>query len=470
VEAAQADAGGRPVVLESLREYFTFDNQRRGAVRQRRGGPDRGRWSMSRTRRVVVTGVGVVCPLGLDLATFRRGLLDRVSGIRPVRAFDASALPVRLAGELEGFDARNYLEKKDRKSLKMMAYMVQLAVAASRLALDDAALKTPLADPDRLGVSFGIGTIPGQLADLGPASRASFDPALGAIDNRRWGKEGMAELPPMWMLNHVPNMASCHVSILHDARGPNNTITQSDAASLLALGEAVNVIQREAADVVLAGGVDTRAPLVAMIRYPLFTQMSRLESATPRPFDARRDGTVMGDGGAVLVLEELGHAQGRGARIYAELLGYAAGFDRGRGGDGLARVVRQAMERAGVGAGEIDHVNAHAPGTTEDDEWEARGLADVAAPVVAMKSYFGNLGAGAAAAELAASLLGMAEGWRPGTLNHDETDPGCPVDVARETASARAPCVLKVSGTEQGQCAAMVLRRWGERAAAPVSG
>lgn len=415
---------------------------------------------MSRTRRVVVTGVGVVCPLGLDLATFRQALRDRRSAVRPIRAFDASALPVRIAAEIDGFDAKNYLEKKDRKSLKMMAHTVQLAVAAARLALTDAALKTPLADPNRLGVVFGIGAIPGELPDLGPACRVSFDPALGAIDQRKWGKEGMAELPPMWMLNHVPNMASCHVSILHDARGPNNTITQSDVAGLLALSEAVNVIQREAADVVLAGGTDTRAPLAAMIRYPLFTQMSRLEEATPRPFDAKRDGTVMGDGGAVLVLEELEYARGRGARIYAEVLGHAAGFDQSRDGAGLARVVRQAMERAGVGVAEIDHVNAHAPGTAEDDEWEARGLASVPVPVVAVKSYFGNLGTGASSAELAASLVGMAEGWRPGTLNHDETDPRCPVNVARELAAVRGPCVLKVSGTEMGQCAAMVLRRW----------
>lgn len=424
---------------------------------------------MSRLRRVVLTGLGVVSPLGLDLASFRQGLRERKSAVRLVRSFDASSHSIQIAAELDGFDARNYLEKKDRKSLKMMARTVQLAVAASRLALDDAGLGTPLADPTRLGVVFGIGTIPGEPSDIGPACRVSFDPVTGAIDLQRWGKLGMAELPPMWMLNHVPNMASCHVSILHNAQGPNNTITQSDVAGLLALGEAVNVIQRDASDAVLAGGTDTRAPLLAMIRYPLFTQMSRRNNEpdrASRPFDLQRDGQVMGDGGSVLLVEELEHARKRGARIYAEVLGFAAGFDRGRSGAGLARIIRQALDRAGISPPAIDHVNAHAPGTIEDDVWEARGIAEALGeshvPVVALKSQFGNLGTGASSTELAGSLAAMAEGWRPGTLNHEETDPRCCVQVAREPGPMRTPYILKLAGTEMGQCAALALRRWEE--------
>lgn len=420
---------------------------------------------MSHNRRVVLTGMGVISPLGLDLATFRARLREGKNAVRSIRAFDPSGLPIRIAAELDQFDPRHYLEKKDRKSLKMMAPTVQLAVAAARLAMDDARLPPLSVDPCRLGVAFGVGTVPGALADLGPASRASFDPTKGAIDLNRWGTDGMAQMAPMWMLNHVPNMAACHVSILHNAQGPNNTITQSDAASLLALGEAVNVIQRDAADVLLAGGADIRAALVPMIRYPLFTSMSRRNEEpdrTPRPFDLDRDGQVMGDGSSVLIVEELQHARRRQAHIYAEVLGFAAGFDHGRTGAGLARVIRLALDRAGLSAQELDHLNAHAPGTIQDDRWEALGIAkalgDLSIPVLAVKSYFGNLGTASSSTELLASVLSLQEGWRPATVNHENTDPQCPILVARDPAPARTPFLLKIAATEIGQCAALVLR------------
>jgi 3-oxoacyl-[acyl-carrier-protein] synthase II len=166
----------------------------------------------------------------------------------------------------------------------------------------------------------------------------------------------------------------------------------------------------------------------------------------------------------VIVVEELQHARDRGARIYAEVLSFASGFDRGRTGCGLARIIGTALERAGVGPDDLDHVNAHAPGTTDDDAWEARGIAAALGEgrvgVLAVKSYLGNLGPGASAVELAASVLGLAEGWRPGTLNHEETDPECPVSVLREPGAVRRPHVLKLAGTDMGQCAAIVLRRW----------
>lgn len=418
---------------------------------------------MSRVRRVVLTGIGVVSPLGHDLPTFRQALCDRRSGVAPLTSFDPSGLPVRIAGEVRDFDARNYLEKKDRKSLKMMARTVQFAVAGARLALSDAKLEASSLDPARLGVALGVGTIPGDVVVEGPAAHVSYDPATGKLDLRRWGTHGFPLLQPMWMLNHVPNMAACHVSILHDAQGPNNTIVQTDAASLLAIQEAVNVIQRDAADVMLAGGADTRTQLVAMMRYPLFAHVSRRNDEpekASRPFDLGRDGQVLGEGAGILVVEELEHARRRGAPIYAEIIGQASGFDRGRTGQGWARCVRTALERARVTADQLDHVNAHALGTTDDDVWEAAALADLGVPVVAMKSYFGNLGTASSAVELVGSLLAFADGCRPGTLNHDETDPACPVRVLRESGPLRKPVVVKTAGTDRGQCAALVARRW----------
>lgn len=417
------------------------------------------------SRRVVVTGIGLVSPLGLTVEAFRDSLATGRSGIRPIRGFDASALPVHFAGEVIDFDAREYLDKKDRKMLKMMVRTIQLAVAAARLALADAGIGPGTLDPARLGVSLGTGTIPGDLLDLGAAARASYDPERCTVDLARWGRDGLPLIPPMWMLNHVPNMPACHVSILHDARGPNNTITQSDAAGLLAPGEAAAVIARGAADVMLTGGSDTHVNPISIVRYHRFSRLS-LNNAAPdracRPFDRRRDGQVVGEGGCVLVFEELEHARRRGARILAEWLGFAAGFDLGRSGSGLARVIRLALQRAGVSPGEIDHVNAQAGGLIEEDAREARGLREAVAdtPVTAVKSYLGNLGAAAGATELAASLVAMRDGVVPGTLNHDEDDPDCPVHVLRQPRPLQRDCFLKVSATERGQCGAAVLRRW----------
>jgi 3-oxoacyl-[acyl-carrier-protein] synthase II len=420
---------------------------------------------MPYARRIVVTGIGVVSPLGQTRAAFGDSLRSMRSGVRRIGMFDPSTLPVQIAAEIPEFDARLYLDKKDRKSLKMMARTVQFAVAASRLAFDDSGLTPAEYDPHRFGVVFGSSTLPGELAELAPVAVASFDASTNEIDMKRWGSDGMHRMQPMFMLNHVPNMATCHVSILHDARGPNNTITQSDVAGLLAVGEAMRVIQREAADLILTGGADTRTPPVAMIRYPLFNQLSR-RNETPesacRPFDATRDGTVMGEGSAVFLLEDLDHAKKRNARIIAEVAGFASGFDAGRSGAGLARVIRRAMAEAGITPTDLDHVNAHAPGTTEDDAWEARGIAEAVGSVhvAALKGQLGNLGAGGGAVELAGSLVGMEQGWRPGTRNFREADPRCPVVVACESAAMRKAYILKVSGTEFGQCAALVVRRW----------
>ena len=422
---------------------------------------------MSSARRVVVTGIGLVTPLGLDLAAFRAALAAGRSGVRPLRSFDASALPVRIGAEVEGFDPRNYLDKKDRKSLKMMVRTIHLAVAGARLALEEGKLDSTAFDPERFGVAFGTGTIPGDLADLGPAAQVSYDEATARMDLARWGAEGLAQITPMWMLNHVPNMPACHVSILNNAQGPNNTITQSDAAGLLAVGEAVRVLQRDAADVMLSGGADTRTDPVSMVRHFLFGELSR-RNAEPeracRPFDRQRDGQVLGEGAGVLLLEELEHARRRQASPWAEVLGFASAFDRGRTGAGLARAMRTALAEAGIAPADLDHVNAHAGGSVEGDAWEARGLREAleeaAVPVLAVKSYLGNLGTGASVVELAASLLALRDGRMPATLNYEEADPRCPVRVARVPRPVRRPYVLKVSCTERGHCAALVVRKW----------
>ena len=420
---------------------------------------------MSSLRRVVVTGIGLATPLGLGSAAFAQALFAGRCGIRPIRSFDASELACRIGGEVEDFDPKLYLDKKDRKQLKFMVRTIQFAVAAAKLALEEGRLTPGNFDPARFGVVFGTGTIPGDLADLGDAARLSF--REDRMNLARWGAEGIRSIPPMWMLNHVPNMPASHVSILNNAQGPNNTITQTDAASLLAIGEAVRDIRRGAADAMLAGGSDTRIHPAPIARYQIFSQLSTRNDCPERacrPFDLRRDGQVMGEGGGALLLEELGHAQRRNAPILAEVIGFAAGCDPRRAGPALARVLREALRRANISPAELDHINAHAPGTDIDDAWEARGiqqtLEGIPVPVTGLKGQLSNLGAGGGVVELAASLLALRDGVVPRTCGHEQTDPACPVDVIREPRPVRRDCVLKVSATDFGQCAAIVVRKW----------
>jgi 3-oxoacyl-[acyl-carrier-protein] synthase II len=418
-------------------------------------------------RRTVITGLGVVTPVGHGAAPFWEALCAGRGGVRPITSFDASALPARFGGEIRDFDALTYVEKSQRKRLKMMARTIQFAVAAARLAADDAGLGTAPPEPERFGAIFGTGTIPGNLADIAPAARASLDGER--VDFLKWGREGLPLIPPTWMLNHVPNMVSCHVSILHDARGPCNTITQTGVASLLALGEARRALRRGRADLFLAGGADARVNAISFVRQALFAPLSRRNEEPDRacrPFDRRRDGLVLGEGGGALVLEELEHARRRNAPIRAELVGFGAAFDRDRSGDGIARAIGAALAEAGIGPEALDHVNAEGASTPEGDAREARGLraalggAAESVSVFAAKSYFGHLGAGSGAAELAASLLALRHGLLPATLNYEEPDPACPVVVSARPREVGRPYFLKVGFTDAGQCAALVVRKW----------
>jgi 3-oxoacyl-[acyl-carrier-protein] synthase II len=424
------------------------------------------------SRRVVITGIGLITPVGLNAGSYWRALLEGRSGVRPIRSFDTSNLPVRFAGEIDTFDAKNFVDKKDRRSLKMMARPIQLAVAAAQVALDDCKVVKSRLDPTRFGVEFGAGLIASELPELAEASAASANCQPGLIDLERWGALGLGQIQPLWMLKYLPNMPACHISILHDAQGPNNSITESDVASLLALGEAFRILGRDGADFFLVGGAESKVNPLSMVRQCLFEHLSHRNDAPEkacRPFDRGRDGLVIGEGAGVLVVEDLEHARRRGARVYAEVIGFGAAFDRKLNGDGLARAIQAALAEAEVGPEEIDHVNAHGLATRDSDAWEAAGLRQVfgarkePVPVFAAKSYLGSLGAASGTTELAASLLGLGQGVMPATLNHDDPDPECSVRVVvGAPRPVERPYALKVGFTQMGQCAAAVVRKWGD--------
>jgi 3-oxoacyl-[acyl-carrier-protein] synthase II len=417
-------------------------------------------------RRVVLTGIGVVTPIGMESASFWDGLVRGRCGIRTITAFDPAPLKTRFAGEIPEFEPKKYLSKEGKKSLRVMARSIQLAVAAAQLAMDDSKVDKAKLDPTRFGVEFGAGLIPSELTELGMASYISTEQnAHPNADLKIWGEKGKDNIPPLWMLKYLPNMLACHVSILHNAQGPNNSITESDVASLLALGEANRIIQRKQADFFLVGGADSKINPLSMTRQELFCHLSK-RNETPstalKPFDARRDGLVIGEGGGVLVVEELAHAHARGAPIYGEIVGFGSTFDRGLTGKGLARAIRIALAQANITPDDIDHVNPHGLGSIKLDAFEARGIHEVfgnRTTVWAVKPNIGTLGAGSGTTELAASLLAMKHGTLPATLNYQTPDPACPVQVLTKPRPIAKPYFVKLGFTDMGQCAAVVCRK-----------
>lgn len=414
-------------------------------------------------RRVVLTGIGVVTPLGQDATSFWDGLVHGKSALRTIQSFDPAPLEVRFAGEVANFEAKKYLSKEGRKQLKVMARAIQLAVAAAQLAVDDGQLNVPSLDATRFGVEFGAGLLPSELGELAAAAAVSRSATAGQVDLRTWGEKGLSVITPLWMLKYLPNMLACHVSILHNAQGPSNSITEGDVGALLALGEAYHIIRRDQADIFLVGGADSKVNPLSMIRQCMFGHLSHRNDAPEeacRPFDKDRDGLAIGEGAGVLVMEELEHAKQRGATIYGEVVGFGAAFDRGMTGRGLVRAIDAALKQAGVSPPDIDHVNAHGLGSPRFDAVEAEALAQVfgprSVPVWAIKGNIGNLGAGSGTTELAASLLAMKQRSVPATRNHRATD--CPVAVTTAARPVEKPYTLKIGFTDMGQCAAVVVR------------
>lgn len=417
------------------------------------------------TRRSVITGLGMMSPLGLDADTAWAALMAGKSAVRPIKAFDASELSTRIAAEIDGFDAKKYvLDKSARKSLRMMSRPIQLAVSAAQAALDSGKVDKAKLDPTRFGIEFGAGLIPSDLPELADAAAVSANCTPGVIDLKLWGEKGLPVINPLWMLAYLPNMPAGHISILHNAQGPNNSITESDAASLLALGEAHRILGRDGADFFLAGGCESKINPVSLIRHCLFERLSRRNddpAGSVRPFDSERDGPVMGEGSAVLAVEDAGHAQSRGAVPMAELAGFGAAFDRDWSGKGLARAILAALKDAAMQPTEIGAVVAHGLAEEKLDRFESRGLALVfgpeGVPAYAAKPAIGNTGAASGLMELGIGLMMLKHKAIPPSLNISRRDPECPVDVRGEARPLHKSAVLKIAYTPLGQCAAAII-------------
>ena len=288
----------------------------------------------------------------------------------------------------------------------------------------------------------------------------------------RWGEDSLGKIAPLWLLRQLPNMPACHVAIEHNAKGPNNTITSADASPLLALQEAIRCINRGHADAMIVGACSSAIHPVDIARISLYEDLSHENDPDRacRPFDKERDGTIVGEGSAVFVVERLEHAVARGTDIYCEVLGVGSGcdgrgYDNGSGGRGLVNAINTAMQRANVQPAELGHINAHGKGTRRDDFVEAqayyRSFGDIAAkvPITAMKSYFGNFDAGSGAVELAGSILALKHRQLPATLNYKHPDPLCRLNVVKEgPVGLNSSLAVSVNRTTMGQSAAAILR------------
>lgn len=416
----------------------------------------------------VITGVGVVSPVGIGNQRFWSNLVAGRSGIGPLNSLSGDSLPCKLAAEIHDFDPLQYVYEK--KFLKVMSRDIQLGVSAASLAMKDAGFSTGQIEPERLGVEFGSGHISFTPDELAEAARDFADPSQRE-GYTRWGEDALGKIAPLWMLRQLPNMPACHVAIEHDARGPNNTITSADSSMVLALQEAMRCIQRDSADVMIVGACSSNIHPVDIARISLYDNLSTQSDPESgcRPFDRDRDGTIVGEGSGVFVVERYSHAIARGADIYCEVMAVGSGcdgrgYENGSGGRGLTNAMNAAMKRSGIKTSDVGHINAHGKSTRRDDYVEAKAYHDTFGvdaekiPVTALKSYFGNFEAGSGAVELAGSVLALKNGIIPATLNYKNPDPNCRLNVVREPQPMKAPVAISVNRTTMGQSAAAILR------------
>jgi 3-oxoacyl-[acyl-carrier-protein] synthase II len=433
-------------------------------------------------RRVVITGIGVVCPLGSTKEALWEGLASGRSGVSLLEPGPSGPLPVQFGAEvkqfqtdeIEGFGPLEKDRKKAiRKALKMMCRECQMGVAAAQLAIGDSRLSPGQVEPERIGINFGSEYVPSIPEEFIEAIKQCQD-EQGRFQFSRWGGEGLPKMSPLWLLKYLPNMPASHLAIFNDFRGPNNSITQREAAANLAFTEAHEIIVRGNADAMVVGANGTR-----LHSMKLFQDLSHTEIAdglfepaqASRPFDRDRCGMVLGEGAGAVVLEELSSAEKRGAAIIGESIAGSsssvmesdASASRRKA---MVNVLRGVLQKSNLEAGEIGHLHAHGLSARVEDVEEAQAIDAVFGrrsrplPVVAAKSYFGNLGAGGGIIELIASILALNDGRLFPILNYATPDPQCPVNAVADRETPSGDSCVNLSVTPQGQASAVLVRRF----------
>jgi 3-oxoacyl-[acyl-carrier-protein] synthase II len=416
----------------------------------------------------------VVAPNGVGKEAFWSACLNGLSGIRHIKTFDASNHPVKIAGEVD-FDVESYMPDDQKKNVKVMSRTSRFAVGAAALALRDSGLDMDHENPERVGVVMGAGLIPIEMSDIAPILQNTLN-EQGQFDPSRLNKDGNSVLFPLWVLKHLPNMAAAQVSMCFNAQGPNNTVTTACVAGTQAVGEAFRLIDRGDADIMLAGGSDSRIEPLLLMAYHALGTLSRADRAPEecsRPYDRFRDGFVMGEGAGVLVLEEEERARQRGATIYAEVLGFGSSFDAysltkpDPQAKGAARAITEALREARVDAKDVNYINAHGTSTRLNDQMETVAIKKVfgdgaqLVPLSSIKSMIGHLIGAAGAVEAAALAMTLKHNAIPPTINLTDPDPNCDLDYVPRTAREQpVKTAVSTSFGFGGQNGALVMRQY----------
>jgi len=449
------------------------------------------------SRRVVVSGIGPVSGLGLGRRAHAEALRAGRSAIGPITRFESEGFACQLGAEVPPFKIRDHVPKSYRKATKVMARDIELAVVAADLAARDAGLVTPGTDAqggrgdgfrpsypaERFGAHVGAGLIAADLDELTLALTEAVDDH-GDFDIHRWGREGMGHLTPLWLLKYLPNMLACHLTIVHDAQGPSNTITCAETSGALCVGESLRVIQRDDADCCFCGGAESKLNPMAFLRQEFAGRLAPLAAAAAeaagrppvRSFSRCAAGTVIGEGGGILVLEALESCLERGgATPLAELVGFGAShthhpedFNRSPDPEGRAitSAARRALEEAGVGPEAVDLI---IPGGFGEPAWDAAEVAGLRrlfgerlaeVPIVSNKPQVGNCVAGASAIDLCVAAEAIAEQRVPATGARPEPLEG--LAPPRESHERPLRHVLAVTPGFGGQNAAILLKRYEE--------
>lgn len=411
-------------------------------------------------RRVVITGLGAVTPCGLDVPATWSAMLEARSGVAHLTRFDASSFPVRIGAEVKGFDGEASLGRKLAKRLDLFA---QYALVATHEAMRHAGLERSAEGDPRLGVYVGTGI--GGLQEI----------VLGAS---LYNEQGYRGLSPFFIPRALTNLAAGHIAIEYGAQGPSLCVTTACATGNHSIGEAWRAIRLGEADVVIAGGSEAAITPVGIAGFMVMKALSKRNddpSTACRPFDADRDGFVMGEGAGIVVLEELEHARARGATILAELVGYALTNDAHHdtapapGGAGAVRCMRLALQSGGVGPSEVDYINAHGTSTPHNDSTETEAIRTTFGAhayelaISSTKGVTGHLLGAAGGVEAVATVLALHTGIVPPTANLVNPDPACDLDyVPRAAREARPRVALSNAFGFGGTNATLVFRRWEE--------
>jgi 3-oxoacyl-[acyl-carrier-protein] synthase II len=432
-------------------------------------------------KRVVVTGIGVICPVGNGTAAFWEGLLSGKCGIGRISSFDPSGMVCHLAGEAPEYKVGDYVPKSYRKATKVMARDIELAMVAADHAFKDAGIKsrayteTPDFDLKRFGCNIGAGLISAEINEItGAVYSARLDSDPKKIDLHKWGRDGMHQITPLWLLKYLPNMLACHVTIVHGLMGPSNTITCQEASSHLAIGEAFRTIQRGNADLAICGGAESRINPMGLMRQQLVGRQSGTYNDNPaqsvRPFDTEAACTVFGEGGGLLILEELERAKSRGAKIYAELVGFAASQDTHNirdpdpTGHSYGKAVENALKDAKLSPADIDVIVPNGIGHVGSDRAELNGLtralgAELERIALApVKSQIGNLGAGSGV-DAAAAAMCVQSGKVPPAINTRKIIDGRKLNVRPESRELKVRAAISTVYSLGGQNAALVFSK-----------